>query len=119
MADSEPRSAAEILDRLNAERAERARLTDPTRLAIIARLVDQHGLTGVAAAVAVDHANQGIRDEHTALVSSAVLGMFTEQLMATWRAMQPVLQAIAQAWRNTERQLAELAKYATREGDHG
>jgi hypothetical protein len=97
----------EVLERHKAQRAERERLTNPTRLAIIARLVDRHGLTEDQAALAVDRADKG---EHSALVSTVVVALFTEQWGQLWQAVQPVLQQLAQAFNVAMKQATQYAE---------
>ena len=94
---NETLSAAELLTKLKAERAERERQANPTRLALIARLVDRHGLTEQQATTALDSANAGVQNEHSGLVAHAMLAMFTEQWGQIWQAVQPALQVIGQA----------------------
>jgi hypothetical protein len=103
-------SAANVVGRLRAQQDKRRRLTDPTRLAIIARLVERHGLTQDQAALAVDNASQGIHDDHTALITSAVLGMASEQWAQLIQAMQPIFQTIVQALDTAMKQTARYAE---------
>ncbi|MEY9837413.1 hypothetical protein [Streptacidiphilus sp. EB103A] len=111
--DSETRSAAEVLGRLKAERAERERLTNPTRLAIIARLIERHGLTENQATLAVDQVAEGIQGEHTAFVGPAVLSLFAEQWAQLWQAVQPVLQQFVQAFTAAMKQATQYAEIIT------
>lgn len=109
--ENETKSAADLLTKLKADRAERERLSSPTRLALIARLVERHGLTQEQAETAADNANARIPDEHTTLVHGALLSMITEQWGQVWQAVQPVMKMLGQAFTAATRQFAEVAKW--------
>lgn len=88
-----------------------------TRAAITARLIDQHGLTADQAALAMEQADAGTRGEHSGLVTTVALGMFTEQWGQLWQAVQPVFQQLVQAFNAAMEQASQYAEITAPKSD--